>query len=215
MTRDYKNVPETKAKIKKANKKVAKVDLPKSLPVWFVLFSGVVIGSFVSFLVYLGLGQQTGGDISSLKPEAVPVKPNESVANKAPKPEDEKKHFDFYTVLRERNIEVPLEKEEPKAESTESIREPAPVHRVIERKPPTRRVYMFQVGSFSRFKDADKRKASLALLGVSSKIHAINKSSRTMYRVQVGPFGDIKKVNEVASFLKQNKIPSLLMKVKG
>ena len=212
MTRDYKNISESKIRSKKSKK----TKPSKGLSAWFLLFSGVVIGSFVSFLIYLAVGMNVDDEgTANIKDEPM-VKPQNAIAEKAEKQAEEKKRFEFYSILPQRQMEMPVEEVTLEKESVKITQPPVVTHEPIERqKPVVSRLYILQVGSFSRFKDADKRKANLAFMGVASKIHAISKSNSTMYRVQVGPFGNIKKVNEVTSLLKQKKIPSLLMKVKG
>lgn len=226
MTRDYKNISESKAKpkIKKTGKKQNKTKEATGLPIWFWLTSGVVIGAFVSFLVYLKLNVDVVDKDSKVVQEKSVPAPAKPVEKKVEQPEEEKNRFEFYSILPKRNVEVPVEPEEVEKEvvSKEAVKKEATKNNqpVVNKDKPVKklqenRLYVLQVGSFSRFKDADKRKANLAFMGVVSKIHAISRANKTMYRVQVGPYESLAKINEIASTLKQNKIPSLLMKVKG
>lgn len=225
MTRDYKNISETKAKTKskKAGRKSKKSHESTGLPVWFWLISGVVIGAFVSFLVYLKLNVDVEEKVSKIAPEQKVPAPKKPVKEKAEQ-SDEEGRFEFYSILPKRKVEVPVEAEEVKEEATkkEVIKKEVvkskpsePVKEAPVKKRYENRLYVLQVGSFRRFKDADKRKANLAFMGVISKIHAISQGNKTMYRVQVGPYDNLAKINEIASTLKKNRIPSLLMKVKG
>ena len=239
MTRDYKNVTvpgvdsigktREKSKPRKSRSRVSENPSSDGLPVWFWLISGVVIGSFVSFLVYLKLSVNVESDVVEAiqKKITLPTKSQNETSVKTQSDEaqkDEKGRFQFYEILPERFIEVPVEKVEPEAEqkttnaksiqSSKSENEPATAF-VPEKTERGGRSYVLQVGSFSRFQEADKRKATLAFMGISSKIYAVSKNDRTIYRVQVGPYRDIKKINGISSVLKENKIPSLLMKVKG
>lgn len=47
--------------------------------------------------------------------------------------------------------------------------------------------YVLQAGSFSKARDAEARKAELALLGVESRINAVDVSGRRYHRVMLGP----------------------------
>lgn len=243
VTRDYKNVSEAKAKksakpksargaksSKSASKAGAKpVMSAGGMSLGFVLLAGVIIGGFVSFLIYLSLevevDEPVGKSSSVISKEAVQPK-KEEMTNAEPL--EEKSRFEFYSILPERKIEVPVEDVDPVPTFTKPMTHPQTAQpkmvttpsetagkNSIIKSPPVIRRYILQAGSFTRFKDADKRKATLAFMGVASKIHAISKPSQTMYRVQVGPYSEIKKVNEIAALLKKNRIPSLLMKVKG
>lgn len=236
MTRDYKNVSEAKAKSKestksklKSTKNAAKpIKTTGGISIGFVLLAGVVIGAFVSFLVYLSVGVDVD-DAAEKKPKTTSASQSEPQRPDAQKaePTEEKSRFEFYSILPERKVEVSVEdlapESAPRSVSPTTILKTLTVPAAtgtrdspaVTQPPANRRLYVLQVGSFTQFKDADKRKANLAFMGVASKIHAISKTNRTMYRVQVGPFGNIKKVNEIAALLKKNKIPSLLMKVKG
>ena len=223
MTRDYKNISEskTKTKTKRAGKASKKTSESTGLPVWFWLISGVVIGAFVSFLVYLKLNVDVDGAVSNVVHEKKAPASKQPVEDSVEQSKEEKGRFEFYSILPERNVEVPVEVEEVQKEVIRKEKEIA-VTKLPEvskipagKKQYANRLYVLQVGSFKRFKDADKRKANLAFLGVVSKIHAISRANKTMYRVQVGPYDNLAKINKVASTLKQNKIPSLLMKVEG
>ena len=228
MTRDYKNISESKArtKTKKASKSPKKANESTGLPVWFWLISGVVIGAFVSFLVYLKLNVDVNDNIPKVTQEEKTPDSKQSAGEKIEQSKEEKGRFEFYSILPKRNVEVSVDMEEVKEEvvKKEVIRNEKEVVNIKQREPnknpPAKkqyanRLYVLQVGSFNRFKDADKRKANLAFLGVVSKIHAVSRANKTMYRVQVGPYDNLAKINQIASTLKQNKIPSLLMKVEG
>lgn len=220
MTRDYKHVSEAKQKHAKASGTSKTSEAAESLPVWFWLVSGVVIGSFVSFLVYLKLNVSvTDTKFENAKLE-MPRTDSRSSEREKVKPNEETNRFEFYDILPERKMELPAKEEketvtQEKIRSEDKLKERKKIENVSRKKEAVQRNYVLQVGSFSRFKDADKRKANLAFMGVESKIHAISKSQKTMFRVQVGPYKSLDKINEISSLLKQNNIPSLLMKVKG
>jgi len=210
VTRDYKNISESRSRpSSKRTKKTAKVAANKSLPPWLWMLSGLIIGGFVSFLVFLKMQVPDAENIVVEKTLQVEQKPKqkESPSNKEEAKED---RFEFYSILPKREVSVPApvdsesivkesSKETPKANDADK----------------SSYQYELQAGSFARFQDADRRKANLALIGVMSKIHAVESNDKTFYRVRVGPYSSLTQVDEIESILKQNKISSLRIKVKG
>ncbi len=210
MTKDYKNVSESKnAVIDRQTKSQGK---PTSK---WILASGIfVIGGFVAFLVYLNSeAPLTEPDTATFIEKPVSAKKTE-IQQDPRKPEEER--FKFYDILPNREVNVPLE------EVVEPIeQQPQQPKTVVKSKPITKpnsqiSVYELQAGSFLRFKDADKRKASLAFLGIQAKIHAVKAhENKTLYRVRIGPYDSISKINQIEHVLEQNKIKSLLIKIRG
>ncbi|MFC1684303.1 SPOR domain-containing protein [Pseudomonadota bacterium] len=173
--------------------------------IWFA--AGLVAGLFIAGLVWLKLA-------STLCEEAGPqtAAPKAPVIQKessAPKKAEEKSlppkpRFDFYTILPEMEVLVP----EPEEDES-----PAPV--VAAGTPVTGSAYMLQMGSFRKHGDADRFKANLALLGVEAKIQKVNNEQGVFHRVLSGPYRNRKEINEVRARLQQNKINSLLIKLKN
>ena len=240
MTRDYKNITATrvkgKAKKKNTARKSSKINKPSGLSSKFVFFSVFIIATFILSLVYLKLNFDVDEGFSKVEKDIVDFsKPAEKksdsvsdvVSGAVSGEAKEKSRFEFYNILPERNIEIQTGKDIVKKEAVEkkSVRKPpveknssskqVKVERANVERVKIERLYILQVGSYNRFKDADRQKANLAFIGVISRIHSVSQGNKTMFRVQVGPYDNLKKINKVASILKQNKIPSLLMKIKG
>ncbi|RJS92875.1 SPOR domain-containing protein [Salinisphaera sp. Q1T1-3] len=71
--------------------------------------------------------------------------------------------------------------------------------------------YVIQAGAFSTEADADRRKAQLALLGVSAEIVDINTASgKTVYRVQSDPVGSPGQAQSLAQRLKSHGIETMV-----
>lgn len=215
MAKDYKHVSESRLKSKttKGKTQIAKSS-NKSLPGWLWMVSGLVIGSFVSFLVFLKMNvevaeTETKQTVKQPVVKSTPeVKPR--VQEKASEPE--KDRFEFYSILPEREVSVPANK----TDSVDQSAEKSDNKSNTSNKAREGVKYLLQAGSFNRFKDADKRKATLALMGVTSKIYVVEKdANKTLYRVRIGPYDDISRINEIEAILKQNKIQSLLLQVRG
>ena len=251
MTRDYKNVTEARARPKKTRSKPKATSsagkapsTEKAIPGWMWLVSGVVIGGFISFIVYLKLNvsvdsvneghqielgrkgeQQANVDKKTLKTEDTKTELNKSNAEQ----------LQFYKILPNREVTLPEidsgdVKETSKTVKQESVKETqnsghqsntllnqngSEIHVPKNSSKNKSYIYTLQIGSFLSFKDADKRKANLGMLGIGSRIHAIKTGGKTHYRVLVGPYDDIKRVNEIDAAMKSNNIKTLLLRERG
>lgn len=145
-------------------------------PAWFA--AGLAVGLAVALLVHL--------HHSRTAPPAEPVATrsaqpaSQQAEGPVEPPVEEESDFDFYTMLPGLEVVVP---EEP-------VRSGA-VDRPVSAAPalaPGR--YWIQAGSFRRFADADRRKAELALLGLTSSIQAVSIEGQTWHRVRIGPLPD-------------------------
>ena len=221
MTRDYKNVTETHKK-SRSKKKTPAPKSQNTIPGWMWLVSGVVIGGFVSFIIYLKLNVPINDQTHDVKVEKkhnVEKQPAKIVHKKPEEKKLEKDKLEFYSILPNREVTIPeVEKPENEIQTNQEKSESVKRDAGIVKQAPKKNIsyiYTLQVGSFLRFKDADKRKANLALLGIGSKIHAIKTNNKTHYRVLVGPYDDIKRINEIDAVMKSNNIRTLLLKERG
>jgi cell division protein FtsN len=177
---------------------------------WVLFISGLLVGLFVSGLAWLKLSptdDPAGRRLDSPVAQQArpPVEPEEPEESDAPRP-----RFDFYTILPEMEVVVP----EPKpAARTEA---PAPPPRVSNVTKPdvTAGRYMLQMGSFKTFSDADRLKASLALVGIEADIQKVRiEGGAIFHRVRSGPY-DERRVNALRTRLRQNNINNLVIRLK-
>ncbi len=187
-------------------------------PAWIWFFSGLLVGLFAAGLAWLKLELPAKGTattqpsrVEELRQAPAPVKEEKSLP---PKP-----RFDFYTILPEMEVVVPDPVEEaPPAKAPVVEGRPAMVKEPdtppsVATAPAT--AYILQMGSFRRHEDADRLKASLALIGIEAEIQRVNVNNGDIYfRVRSGPYRNPKQINELRSRLQQNKINSLLIKLK-
>ena len=66
--------------------------------------------------------------------------------------------------------------------------------------------YYLQAGAFREQADADNIKAKLALLGFEARVTERLSDSGTLYRVRVGPFGQIETMNRTREKLSDNGV---------
>ena len=186
MTHDYAKKPKPTKKRKKSTTSKKK---PSQVPGWVWLFTGIVTGLFIAFLVYL----------ADITPQIQPEQ-TEQASSKAESEADEETSetkFDFYTLLPEREVIVPIEPEEDMEQPREKV------------------FYLLQTGSFRNTADADRQRASLLLLGLEANIDKVKgNNGDTWHRVQVGPFTNRSKLAKTRSMLVNKGINPLVLKRK-
>ena len=74
-------------------------------------------------------------------------------------------------------------------------------------------LYVLQAGSFSRYEDADRRRAELALQGIESSIQRVTIDDRTYHRVRIGPIDDLDQLNMLRSRLRAARIDALRIRL--
>ncbi len=189
---------------KAANKKISK-------SLWF--FSVVLPLGYVAFLMH----------IASLAPQYRPPSPNERM----PKPEQ----FTFYKELPTKDLgEVPVltiaknrELKDPtkpatlaKTKTNNNNAQPAQVasqptvedtafSKEVKQKFGNR---VLQVGSFRNWKEADRKRAELALLGLNANIETAQVNNQETYRVNLGPFKQEREFKNAQQQLSLYDIPS-------
>jgi cell division protein FtsN len=111
-----------------------------------------------------------------------------------------KARFDFYHMLP--NFEVVIPEQEPDVRvdaAPQTVDKPG--------------MYILQAGSFSEYKDADRRRAALALHGIESRIQRVAIDDRTYHRVRIGPVSDLKELNILRNRLHQANIDVLRIRL--
>ena len=114
--------------------------------------------------------------------------------------EPKKSRFDFYEMLP--NFEVIVPEEDPnvaKDVEPQAVVQPG--------------IYVLQAGSFTTHADADRRRAELALQGISSTIQRVSIDDKTYHRVRIGPIDDLDELNLLRSRLRAAKIDVLRIKL--
>jgi len=167
-------------------------------PCWSGFAAGLALGLLVAGLVYLNAGP-------------APEEDRRAAHEAPPSAEGGEGRFQFYTLLPEMEVVVP----EPEGEAPPAGETGAPVTQ-----PPPAQVtrpgtYVLQAGSFRRRADAERRKASLALLGVRSTIQAVTlENGETWYRVRIGPYTSLEDLNRTRALLQENDVDTLLVRLR-
>lgn len=196
MARDYKNAGRGKQKA--------------SLPGWVWMVSGLAIGLFVALLVYLD-GRPQRAERPSARPSISVSSPQQGESNATQQQDREDTpappRFDFYTLLPELEVVIP-EDDYTVSEETDagSHGTPKPVE--------TAGSFVLQVGSFKQYQEADRLKASLALLGVQAHIQKVEVNNDIWHRVRLGPYTQLADVNALRKRLRAAHIDTILLKVR-
>jgi len=172
-------------------------------PAWLYFMAGIIVGAAVTAVIYLNEFVPVPLYVtpSETAPQAVAgtEAQNEPKPAAAPKP-----RFEFYTMLPEMEVAVPDTDLEPKVDDSKAAPVGAPG------------TYFLQAGSFRLPAEADRMKANLAFLGLEPSIQtvAIN-GSDTWHRVRVGPFSDLASLNEARARLRENRIETMVLKIRN
>ena len=221
---------------------------------WPTFLAGCAAGAAVTFVIgSVELPRIPG---SAAGPDA--SGPSEEGAEAAPAA---KLRYDFYTILPEMEIAMPLgdepetpaplpetssppapaaqaepadtEPDTPALAALEAAVEPAepdelPSAPVVEASAPAAPApepvaaavesggtYVLQVGSFRNAGDAERRRATLALLGLEARVQTVTiDGEATWHRVQVGPYDQLGALNDARVRLRENDIEAMALKVR-
>lgn len=172
--------------------------------------AGLGIGLFVAFLVYLDkqpaeqitFTEAVVQELEKVRQQADQESDNPDQANSKPP------KFDFYTILPELEVFIPESDFNKKNTDASS-------HQTSDPQQNTGKRYLLQAGSFKNQQDAERLKASLALLGVMSAIQTVTINNDTWHRVRVGPFSNRALLRDTLATLKQNNIHAMTMELKN
>jgi len=171
-------------------------------PGWVWMLFGLGLGLVVAIGVYLRAERTPATSTQTARaPATTPAQAQaRETAPAHPPSAAEPNRFDFYEILPQ--IEVGV----PEAQTSEAPRERP---RVAE-KPGS---FLLQAGSFAAAADADRLKASLALLGFESHVQRVTIGSTMFNRVRIGPIDDLAAAERTQRRLRDAGIDSLLMRV--
>jgi hypothetical protein len=187
------------------------------LPGWVWLFAGLSVGLAVAAFVYISRPLAPNSGMPAVEGAAAA---EETLATATAKPRGdskratggkntpitlppkEKARFTFYEILRDQEVVIPQE-------AVKGDRPPPAVAAVGEGS------FVIQVASFRAQAEADRQKASLALIGIESRIESVTIDGKdTYYRVRIGPESNWKQVQATMARLEENDINAMLIKLK-
>ncbi|MGS2717849.1 SPOR domain-containing protein [Eionea flava] len=167
----------------------SKNSLKKSPPLWaWIIIGGCLIG-FGFFLTELSKNPSSPSDESNKEDKTM-------TAGNEDKREDSKVKFDFYEILKGKEVNVD--------------------ERIVEKTPEQKNIiYFLQAGSFKQTSDADTLRAKLILQGLPVDIETTSgKDNQQWHRVVAGPFNTRSQLAKARSVLASNEINSIVIKRK-
>ncbi len=181
----------------------------QTVPGWLWLATGLTIGLFIAFLVYLNKIPVDSQDV------AVTQKNNTNSANETKRKNQQKKseqhketEFSFYSKLPTMEVTLPAEPQHRAPPKSSKITSPPAVK--------GSKAYVLQAGSFRKYKEADSLKARLALLGFEATIITVTTGIDSIWhRVRIGPFVNAEQAKKTQDKISRNKITTILLKVSG
>ena len=185
------------------------------MPGYIWLLSGLAIGLFVAFIVYLdkqpesdkNFGSAVQHELEKLKQQANRSKPEKSRPAQTTKNKEKKEQkFNFYTILPELEVLIPESETRP-PESASATKNRSTSNTADKQ-------YVLQVGSFQNLNDAEKLKANLAFLGLEANIQHVTVNRQAWHRVRTGPYRDKRQLYKNQKLLKRNNIPAISMELK-
>ncbi|WP_374603382.1 SPOR domain-containing protein [Arenimonas sp.] len=164
------------------SKNQAKRNGSQGTPGWVWLLGGLVLGAVIVVVLLVRNGGDVGQLVPKPDPEArAPVATDEPVAQDAPEPRKPK--YDFYDVLRDKEVVIPdaelAAQARAEAESPPAT-EPAPAADGAR--------FLIQAGAFRSSSDAEALKARIALTGEVARVEPAQIEGGTIYRVRLGPY---------------------------
>lgn len=166
-------------------------------PGWVWMGFGLAIGLAVAAAIYVKYREPA--PVAATPPaEPAPVRREATPAPVEEPPAEP--GFQFYEMLPNFEVVIP----------ERGDREVRPDSRATPVEAPGR--YVLQAGSFTRYEDADRMKATLALLGITSRIERVSIDDDTYHRVRIGPIDDLEELNRMRARLRESRIEVMMIR---
>src|SRR5882672_8396815 len=155
-------------------------------PGWLWMLFGLVLGLVVAGGVYFSRSPATPSAVSApaqrQSKRAPPAASARAEAAGGDAQRSGEPQFDFYEILPQYEVVVPeVETAASPRSRSKPVEEPGS--------------YVLQAGSFRALGDADRLQASIALLGIESRIQKVTIDDDVFHRVRIGPISDLARLN--------------------
>ena len=176
----------------------------RRIPGWAWLVSGLVLGLGLALWVMHGDGLL---DANKLFPQPDPqaTAPRDAeppIAQRPVQPETRKPKYDFYTVLKEREVQIP---DAELAEQASKPELPADTQAADQ--------LFLQAGAFSDPRRAEEIKAAIAFSGLVARVEPTQTAGgQTVHRVMLGPFANSQALDQAKSTLASNGVQAIALR---
>jgi cell division protein FtsN len=160
--------------------------------------AGLALGLFVALVVYL-TGLHPEAPVAEEQPLPRTGK-GEAVAATAPDSEDSPSQYDFYEMLPKFEVVVPERERDVRADLPST-----PVSRPG--------VYVLQAASYRSQPDAERMRAMLAKQGIQATVQRVQVDADVWHRVRIGPFRELKTLNDTRSNLRKADIDVIVIRI--
>jgi cell division protein FtsN len=159
---------------------------------------GLALGLFVALVVYL-TGQRP--ETAVVEEQPLPrTAQGEEVAPTGPESEDSPSQYDFYEMLPKFEVVVPERERDVRADLPA-----APVSNPG--------VYVLQAGSYRSQPDAERMRSMLAKQGIEATVQRVQVDADVWHRVRLGPFRDLKTLNDTRASLRKSDIDVIVIRI--
>jgi cell division protein FtsN len=154
-------------------------------PGWIWLLVGVLGGLAIAVVLFIkGYWGQDGSVLPQPNPQARAPAPSEEPVAQSGTPEPKKPKYEFYDVLRDKEVIIP-DADLPALAQAEAEK---PADATV---PATETVrYLIQAGAFRSSADAEALKARIAMTGELARVESAEIAGGTIYRVRLGPYAN-------------------------
>lgn len=176
---------------------------PLSGFIWFL--AGLGMGLFTTLLVYLDAQPEVSTNFGAAVQKELEKIKQKTAKKQDKKPSRQEPKFNFYTILPELEVLIPESEIQPPKNSTAYS---------ANNNLKSGKQYILQAGSFQNKQDAEKLKASLALLGYEANIQHVTINRDAWHRVRLGPYTNTKDLYQTINLLHQHDISAMAMELK-
>lgn len=197
---------------RRAPKKQARRNGGSGTPGWVWLLAGVIGGLAIAVVLFAkGYWGKDGLVLPQPDPQARAAAPSEEPLAQGVAPEPKKPKYDFYDVLRDKEVIIPdaelpaLAQAEAAALKPDPAAAPAPVETVR---------YLIQAGAFRSSSDAEALKARIAMTGELARVESAEIEGGTIYRVRLGPYANASALASAKKTLGDNGIEAAAIRAR-
>jgi len=175
---------------------------PAPMPGWVSGVIGLTLGLSVAAAIYVKDREPSSNSPTATATATEPAPEPAATTPSYEVPEKSEPRFKFYDMLP--NFEVVIPEEDTVVRNDTR---PAPLD--------TPGIYVLQAGSFSSHTDADRMKARLAMLGISSRIQKVSVDDKEYHRIRIGPVDSLDQLNSFRNQLRDASIDVMVIRVGG